>query len=208
MPVAKPTLVVVDTNCFIRLLFSTLRPVLGATFGGYQLVTLVELAAECGPDTEVAQRHPWLQDPAVQAELLANCLKLREPKKTKAQEHSRYFRREGNAVLRKHCEKHQIELVRELSLADAKALGAAQAINAVLATDEWPLALVAGEVSDVPAVWTSLTIIHLMEADGKISREQRVQVVADWLKHGEKLPQEWRVQYRALFNEAPPDGQA
>lgn len=66
---AKPTIVVVDTNCFIRLLFSPLRPVLGATFGGYQLMTLADLVAECGPGTEVAERHAWLLEPDVQAEL-------------------------------------------------------------------------------------------------------------------------------------------
>lgn len=61
-----PTYLVVDTNCFIRLLFSPLRPVLGSTFAGYKLVTLSELANEVGPGTEVVERNPWLLDPAVQ----------------------------------------------------------------------------------------------------------------------------------------------
>jgi|TARA_B100001105_G_scaffold193316_1_gene157363 hypothetical protein len=204
---AKPTIVVVDTNCFIRLLFSPLRPVLGATFGGYLLMTLADLVGECGPGTEVAERHPWLLEPDVQAELQKNCLKLREPKKTDMANLAKQFRSNGNSRLRKHCEAKKLKKIRELSRADVNALAAAQVLGGPLATDEWPLTMVANEQSDVPLVLTSVAIVHLIEKDGKISREQRIEVVANWVKHGEKLPDDWRDQYKALFGEEPPDGQ-
>lgn len=207
MPAAKPTIVVVDTNCYIRLLFSPLRPVLGETFAGHMLMTLMELAEECGPGTEVAERHPWLLDVAVQQELQASCLKVRDPKKSQIVAGIKYFRREGNSLLRRHCLANRLDKVRELSSADCRALATAQVLGARLATDEWPLALVAGEISDVPAVLTSIAVIHMMELDGKISREQRVAVVSSWVKHGEKLPGAWHMQYRHLFQEEPPDGQ-
>lgn len=121
--------------------------------------------------------------------------------------HARRFRSTGNALLRKHCEAKKLKKVRELSRADANALGAAQTLGGPLATDEWPLTMVAEEQSDVPVVLTSVAIVHLMEKDSKISREQRIEVVANWVKHGEKLPDNWRDQYKALFAEEPPDGQ-
>lgn len=204
---AKTTIVVVDTNCFIRLLFSPLRPVLGATFGGYQLMTLADLAAECGPGTEVVERHPWLLEPGMQAELAKNCLKLREPKKTDMGNLARRFRPNGNSQRRKYCEAKKLKKIRELSRADVHALAAAQVLGGPLATDEWPLTMVAKEQSDVPLVLTSVAIAHLMEKDGKISREQRTEVVAPWVKHGEKLPDNWRDQYKTLFAEEPPNGQ-
>jgi len=203
-----PTLLVVDTNCFIRLLFSPLRPVLGSTFAGYRLVTLVELANEVGPGTEVVGRHPWLLDQAVQKELAGNCLKLREPKKSSVLSEAKWLRSEGNTLLRKYCVDEKLDKVRELSAADAKALAAAQVVKGHLATDEWPLAFVADRASDVRTVLTSVAVVHLMEVDGKITREQRIETVTHWVKSGEKLPQRWAEQYKALFGEEPPHGQS
>lgn len=203
-----PTLLVVDTNCFIRLLFSPLRPVLGSTFAGYRLVTLVELADEVGPGTEVAERHPWLLEEAVQKELAGNCLKLREPKKSVTFSEARRLRSEGNTLLRKYCTDNKLDKIRELSAADAKALAAAQTVGGLLATDEWPLAFVAERASDVSTVLTSVAVVHLMEKDAKITREQRIETVTGWVKSGEKLPRHWAQQYKDLFGEEPPDGQS
>jgi len=204
----SPTLLVVDTNGFIRLLFSSLRPVLGSTIGGYRLVTLAALANEIGPGTEVADRNPWLLDPAVQEELAANCLHLREPKKSAMASEAKRLRSEGNTLLRKYCTDQRLDKVRELSAADAKALAAAQTVGGVLATDEWPLAFVAERASDVPLVLTSVAIAHLMETDGKITRAERIAVVSSWIKNGEKLPHHWSRQYKELFGEEPPDAQS
>ena len=209
MPAPQPpTILVVDTNCFIRLLFSPLRPVLGATFAGYKLLTLLELAVECGPGTSVTKRNPWLLDEAVQQELASNCLMLRKPKSTKVAEFTRYFRSQGNSLLRKHCLDKSLDKVRELSTADAKALAAAQVLQGALATDEWPLGFVAERASDVEQVFTSVDVLHLMEGDGKIAGAQRVEVVSSWVQHGEKLPLNWRDRYRALFGEEPPNAQS
>jgi len=203
-----PTLLVVDTNCFIRLLFSPLRPVLGSTVSGYKLVTLAELADEVGPGTEVAERHPWLLEAAVQKELVGNCLKLREPKKSAMHGEAKWLRTEGNTLLRKYCVDKKLDKIRELSAADAKALAAAQVVKGHLATDEWPLAFVAQRASDVPTVLTSVAVVQLMEKDGKITREQRIETVTGWVKTGEKLPQHWAQQYRDFFGEEPPDAQS
>lgn len=207
MPSA-PNLVVVDTNCFIRLLFSPLRPVLGSTFAGYKLITLAELKEEVGPGTEVADRNPWLLNQDVQRELANNCLKVREPKKSDILKWAKHFRKEGNSLLHKYCLTKKLEKIRELSLPDAKALATAQVMAGLLATDEWPLTYVAQEASDVPNVLTSVSVVHLMEQEGKISRQQRIDVVVGWLKNGEKLLQQWPQQYKELFKEEPPSGQS
>jgi len=205
---SPPTLLVVDTNCFIRLLFSPLRPVLGSTFAGYKLVTLTELASEIGPGTEVVDRHPWLLDEAVQKELSSNQLKLREPKKSEVFAEAKRLRSEGNTLLRNYCIKNDLDKVRELSAADTKALAAAQVIEGCLATDEWPLAFVAERASDVSTVFTSVHVVYMMEKDGKISREQRIETVTGWVKSGEKLPMDWTTAYKELFGEDAPDGQS
>jgi len=203
-----PTLLVVDSNCFIRLLFSPLRPVLGSTFAGYRLVTLAELADELGPGTEVVERNPWLLDPAVQEELVRNCLKFREPKKSAMFSEAKRLRSEGNTLLRKYCTDQKLDKVRELSAADSKALAAAQVVKGHLATDEWPLAFVAERASEVETVLTSVAVVHMMEGDGKITREQRIETVTGWVKSGEKLPRHWFQQYKSLYAEEPPNGQS
>ena len=204
----SPIIVVVDTNCFIRLLFSPLRPVLGATFSGHKLMTLIRLADECGPGTAVAERNPWLLEASVQKELIASCIKLRQPKTSQVDESAKYFRKEGNSLLRNYCNTQGIQTVRELSITDSHALATAQVLKFKLATDEWPLTLVAKRASDVTEVMTSLDIIHLMELDGKVSKAQRTEVVTRWLMHDERLPNNWRDHYIELFKEEPPTSQS
>lgn len=208
MPTKKPTIVIVDTNCFIRLMFSPLRPVLGSAFGGYQLMTIANLAEECGPDTEVADRHPWLLASEVQRELANNCLNFREPKATQVRKWAKIFLDRGNRLLRDYCIENKLDKIRQLSRTDVNALAAAQVLDGPLATDEWPLTWAAERVSDVEVILTSLDLIHFMERDEKITREQRIATVSVWVKNGENLPGNWRATYLELFQEEPPDGQS
>lgn len=208
MSAKKPTIVVVDTCCFIRLMFSPLRPLLGSAIGGYQLMTLANLAKECGPGTEVVERNPWLLAPDVQDELTKNCLKFREPKTSEVRKWAKTFLERGNSLLRTHCIAQKMDLIRELSRADVYALAAAQVLDVPLATDEWPLTWAAERVSDVEVILTSVALLHIMEKSGKITREQRVNIAATWVKQDEKLPANWRNQYKELFQDEPPDGQA
>lgn len=206
MPTDK--LVVVDTNCFVRLLFSPLRPILGSTFNGHRLMTILELVGELAPGTDVVERNPWLLEAAVQKELANNCLKLREPKKSAVLKEAKRLRSEGNTLLRKYCTDNHLDKVRELSAADSKALATAQVIGGVLATDDWPLVFVAERATDVSSVLSSVALVHLMEADSKITSKQRIDVVAGWVKSKEALPQNWAHQYKQLFGQKPPDSQA
>lgn len=207
MPVPRPKFVIVDTNCYIRLLFSPLRPILGSTLGGRRLMTLTDLASECGASTGAAAGHPWLLDQSIQAELAANRLKLRQPKSGQVEAWAKHFRQSGNKLLREHCLAAGLSIVRELSLADARCLAAAEVTKSLLATDEWPLTLVAKELSDVEQVLTSVDVVRQMETDLKISRAQRIAIVSGWLRDGQNLPRDWQSRYLVLFGEEPPDAQ-
>ncbi len=201
---AKPILLVVDTNCFIRLLFSSVRPILGSVIAGHRLVSLNDLAKECSVESEVTRRHPWLLDSTIQEELSQNCLRLREPKSSAVRQWATRMREQGNRLLREECHRRQLKATRELSWTDVCALATAQVVGGALATDEWPLRWAAERVSDVEAVFSSLGILHLMEIDKKIGRSERVATVSGWMLQGEHLPNSWRAEYLQLFGESPP----
>lgn len=143
MPASKPRLLIVDTNCYVRLYMSPVRPLLGSVVGGFKLMTLTELKLESSLRSNVRERFPWMGAADIQADLDGACLKLREPKKGKIEQLARLTRTSGIGILATHCASQGIQLVRELSLTDARALAAADVLDASLATDEWPLRHVA-----------------------------------------------------------------
>jgi hypothetical protein len=203
----KARYVIVDTNCYLRLYYSPLRPILGGVFGGLQLVTLIELAEEAGPGSNVAQEFGWMLDKGIQGELRNAVLKLREPKKSRVMNDAKVIRRLGDGVLKAHCAEQKIP-VRTLSLADCTALATAMELNAILATDEWPLRHVAEQYDDEPIpLLSSVELLAVLEADGALTREQRVLTVRAWLKEGQNLHRDWAATYYARFGEAPPTAQ-
>jgi hypothetical protein len=80
----KPKLVIVDTNCYVRLYCSPVRPILGSVVDGYRLMTLAELQWEAGSATGLTQRNPWLRSADIQQEPADALLKLREPKRRRS----------------------------------------------------------------------------------------------------------------------------
>ena len=78
----------------------------------------------------------------------------------------------------------------------------------MLATDEWPLRLVAGqcELDDGSRarLFSSLDLLRLLEIAGAITPVQRRDIVRRWIREGEHLMRDWAQSYRALFNESPP----
>ena len=207
-----PKIVVVDTNCYVRLLHSPLRPLLGKVVSGFKLMTTVDLAAETLGKSGLGSRQAWLASPEIQAELAGATLKFREPKSSRMAEEADTFRRIGNALLRKDCEAKGI-LVRTLSIVDARAWAAAALLNGVLATDEWPLRLATSRV-DVDdegnklSLLSTIDLVHLLEQAGSLSSAQRVALMRSWKLSGEALHREADDDYRRLFQEDPPDAQA
>ncbi|KAK43739.1 hypothetical protein BG58_30750 [Caballeronia jiangsuensis] len=100
--------------------------------------------------------------------------------------------------------------VRALSLRDLELLATAVHYEAVIATDEWPLAFVVDDLTVdnddnymIKSI-TSLHVLHILECDGRLTSEERRDTVRSWLRESEKLPRDWTTIYRDLFNEGAP----
>jgi hypothetical protein len=207
MPVT-PKLVIVDTNCYVRLYQSSVRPILNSVVGGYRLMTLTELRLEADMNSDVVARNPGMSAADIQAELTKACLKLREPKKESVRTGAKLMRKQGDEFLAKYCAEHKTDKVRSLSLADSRALSAVDVLGAALATDEWPLTEVAKTLSPDLELFTSVGLLFLMEKSGTLSAAQRHDTVRSWCVTGELLPRDWQDEYRALFGCEPPNAQS
>jgi hypothetical protein len=203
-------LVLVDTNCLVRIYFSPLRPILGRPVAGYELKTLDGLAKEL---KNLAKRADlaWLSNQVILKEVDAAIVPLTRLQRNAINQDALDIQKVGNATLYKDFKDRKLRAPRALSMADAKALAACLELNAALATDEWPLRLVS-ELYDYdngePVVLlSSVELIELLERDGLISRDVRVKTYSDWLKNGTSLLRESPEIYFRLFNEAPPTAQ-
>lgn len=204
------TLVLVDTNCLVRIYFSPLRPILSRSVAGYELKTLGELAKEL---KNLAHRADlaWLGDRVILDEVDAATVPLTRLQRDAINQDALEIQKVGNSVLRKDYQDRKLRVLRTLSLADAKVLAASLELDAALATDEWPLRLVA-ELYDYDngqavKLFSSVELIELLEREGLITREIRMKTYSDWLKNGAALLRESPEIYFRLFNEVPPTAQ-
>lgn len=205
-------LIVVDTNCLVRIYFSDLRPILGKPVSGYTLKTLSGLAQEL---KNLASRRGdlyWLTSPIIQTEVEAAAIQLTRAQTKAVDDGARGIQQFGNGELLRYCQSQQIIKIRALHRNDAKALSAALELGAALATDEWPLRYVAdlydGDDEGNPLqLFSSVELIELLEREGQITRAERIKIYADWLRNGESLLRETPEIYQRLFNEKAPTAQ-
>lgn len=200
-------------RCFdeARVYFSSLRPLLSSAFSGYVLMTLQELASEL-KNLASNDKHAWLSDRGIQLEVNGAVIKLTAQQEATIQRQTPSVRRYGNDELKRYKANNSIARPLTLSLADARALTAAIELGAALATDEWPLRLVAGyiEADDdggYVELLSSVELLHLLETAGAITKDERVKVYADWQKNGEALLRGSDVRYNELFGEDAPTAQ-
>jgi hypothetical protein len=205
----EPKLVIVDTNCIVRIYFSPLRPILGATVAGYIFRTIGNVAGEL---KGLAGRDDlaWLKDPVIQAEVEEAVITLTKQQRRAIEQDTQGIRVYGDGQLHLYCEKQKIG-DRFLSHCDAKLLAAALEMKAALATDEWPLRHVADEYDDDNGdpieLLSTVELLSLLERDGRLSREDRVATYATWVRDGTKLLRDSDILYAKLFGEPAPDGQ-
>lgn len=203
-------LVLVDTNCLVRVYFSPLRPILGRPVAGFELKTLEGLAKEL---KNLAQRPDlaWLSDQVILKEVEAATVTLTKLQRDAVNQDALAIQKLGNAVLYQDYQNRKLRAARALSLADAKALAACLELDAALSTDEWPLRLVSElydyDNGDPVKLFSSVELIELLEREGLIDRDVRVKTYSDWLKNGEALLRDSSDIYIKLFNEAPPTAQ-
>jgi predicted nucleic acid-binding protein len=210
MPVSDK-IIIVDTNCLVRLYFSPLRPILNRSVAGYQFRTLKELSDEI-VKLSAGSRHAWLSEAAIQADVLTAHVALSHSQAASVNTHVRTVRRAGDQMLRRHCVDTNRKVMRSLSLADARALTTAIEVGAALATDDWPLRHVARRIDcdddgNSTELFSTVELIYLIELEGLIDRATRISTMAAWKRSGEVLNPEAEETYRALFQEDPPSGQ-
>jgi hypothetical protein len=140
-------------------------------------------------------------DPAIEAERKAAILRLSRQQANAALSAAATLAKQAAPLLSAHCTKQKIP-IRQLSRADVDLLATVDALDCTVATDEWPMTLVALALG-YPCL-CSLDLLAMLEQDGKIDGAQRRTVVLDWVRMGEHLPRNWRTIYRALFRESPP----
>lgn len=203
-------LVLVDTNCLIRVYFSPLRPVLSRPVSGYELKTLESLAKELKNIAKRRDEFAWLGAKEIQDDVDLAILQLSQTQMQIIEQDAAAIQKQGNGLLLTYCTKIGIP-PRALSRTDARVLAAALELSVAMSTDEWPLRQVSLAYSyddgDSVGLFSSVELIALLEKEGLLSREDRMRTYADWLKFGENLHRESSEIYLNLFGENPPNAQ-
>lgn len=204
-------LILVDTNCLVRIYFSDLRPILGRPVAGYILKTLSGLAQELKNLASRREDLLWLSKQVNQAEIEAAVVSLTRAQKSAVEMDATGIRDYGDSELLKYYHAKKLIEPRSLARNDAKALAACLELGAALATDEWPLRYVAKfyDYDDGTPVklFSSVELIELLEREGLLTRDARVKIYTDWLKTGTKLLRESPEIYLGLFGEKAPTAQ-
>ena len=204
-----PRIVLIDTNCFIRLYQSPVLPFLGETINGHHLLTLPSLIQEFLSSPRLMNEYAWLARVVKKENLTKAAIQLSEKEQQQVTQeidaHTDYV----NDTVAAYCVEANIR-ERQLSRRDCELLATAIVLDALIATDEWPLAFVVADLLSEPddgykiGVITSVHILHLFECGGQISPAQRRETVQSWLKNDEKLHRDWRAVYQQLFGEKAP----
>lgn len=204
-----PRIVLIDTNCFLRIYQSPVLPLLGEVIVGHELLTLTILYNEFFNSQKLMQEYAFL-DLIIQSEDKSKVLlKLIPAVEEHVRQIMRDHRRYVDEILEKYCASRGISTKR-LSNCDLELLATAIEMEALIATDEWPLAFVVDDLMRDPdegyriGIMTSVDILYLLEQAGKLSREERILTVKSWMQNAENLHRDWRSFYRKLFNENAP----
>ncbi len=200
-------IVLVDTNCFLRLYQSPVVPLLGQDIGGYRLLTLECLVDEFDVNSTLAAHYSWVVSGPKRNDLERAKLKLRGPSKAAVAKRIQELKPFGKSLLESYCKHNQILPIRNLSRVDIELLATAVALNGIMATDEWPLRHVAKDLMEDPdeygiGLFTSLELLHLLETNGKLSSDDRRNTVDSWVRLGENLIRGWQKEYQGLFKES------
>ena len=203
-----PQLLVVDTNAYLRLFHSSVRPLLGVEMDGYKLVVTRDLVDEFYGSTRLQEIYGWAANSPYKEELEAAVLKLDPPVAAVIAADAVIYRQSGDAVLEDFCNARGLEPVRTLSRQDATLLATVLELGAALVTDEWPLkhvadAVEADENGNVLKTLTSLDVLSHCEKCGKMTREERVDTVKSWMRNGD-LPFQFFATYETAFGERAP----
>lgn len=199
-------LILVDTNCFLRLYHSPVLPLMGQDIGGYQLVTLECLVNEFLDSPNLTQSYPWVDSEPTRSDLINAKLNLRGATKTAISTTKSSLAPYAKSLLELHCKRKAIT-PRSLSGRDLELLAASIVLKGVLATDEWPLRHVAQDLMEDQdecqiGLFDSLELLHLLETNERLRPDERRKTVQSWIRYDEKLLRGWQNNYLRLFGES------
>lgn len=208
-------LLLVDTNCFLRIYYSPMRPFLGNVVQGFRILTLSTLIDEFRNSDRLMREYAWLDKDLAREEAAGAALgPLTAQDATEVDQLLQTLRPYAESLLHSYCLKKDIG-IRTLSRRDLMLLAVAAVLRATVASDEWPLKFVAdrlsapdGESEDddeykVPVI-TSIDLLHMLERDEKLGADDRRATVTSWIRSGEMLPRGWEARYLELFGERVP----
>lgn len=210
----EPEILLVDTNCFLRIYHSSLRPFLGTVVQGFKILTLSTLIDEFRNSDRLMREYAWLDKDLAREEAAGAALdQLTAQDATEVDELMQTLRPYAESLLQSYCLEKKIG-VRSLSRRDLTLLAIAAVLRATVASDEWPLKLVADSLSEPDeengdadhqvSVITSIDLLHMLEMDGKLDANERRATVTSWIRSREMLPRGWEDRYLALFGERVP----
>ncbi|MDN7820902.1 hypothetical protein [Burkholderia vietnamiensis] len=200
-------LLLVDTNCFLRIYHSPLRPFLGTDVGGYRILTLGSLLEEFRQSQRLDREYAWVAADLALEEANGALPDLPDHDREDVANEIRQLRPYAKAFLERHCAREGIP-PKSLSSRDLELLATAAVFDAAIASDEWPLKLIVEDLTSEDdyqiEIVTSLHVLHLLELAGRLDANERRNTVTSWLRCDEKLPRAWRELYRQLFGERAP----
>lgn len=208
-----PRKVLLDTNCFLRIYHSPVLPLMQQVVQGHQLLTLKELGKELFESRRLTSDYPWIAKDPKASDIKAGYLQVRGITSSRVEDEKKWIRPYATATLDRYCAERRIHPAKRLSAPDIALLASAVTVKAVIATDEWPLRLVVESLLEDPdddgdtyeiALMSSLDILALLEAEGLLTVETRVQTVDAWMRRRENLLRGWQQDYERLFGMKPP----
>ncbi|RAE00986.1 hypothetical protein DN582_17050 [Burkholderia multivorans] len=203
----EPRLLLVDTNCFLRIYHSSLRPFLGTNVGGYRILTLGSLLEEFRQSPRLGREYAWVAADLAAEEVNGALPDLPDHDREDVAMEVRQLRPYAKAYLERHCAREGIP-PKSLSSRDLELLATAAVFEAVIASDEWPLKLIVEDLTSEDdyqiEIITSLHVLHMLEQAGCFDASERRNTVTSWLRCDEKLPRAWRELYQQLFGELAP----
>lgn len=203
-------IVLVDTNCYLRLYYSPVKPFLGQVVKCYRLLTLKILVDEFLNSPRLKREYAWLEGTVRSEDLKQIALPLTSDEQSSVSEIMIEHRDYVDALLEDYCNGQSIDYPKRLSHCDLELLATAIEKEAIIATDEWPLAYVVNDLMSVPddgyniGILTSIDILYLLECANKLPHEETIKTVRSWMQNDEKLPRKWRFRYKQLFGEDAP----
>lgn len=205
----EPRLVLIDTNCFLRLYHSPVRPFMGEVIGNYKLMTLQSLIDEFYQSKRLQEIYAWATADIKAEDVGKIALQLTQQEESEVRQEYDLHEVYVQDVIQRHC-LAQNTTVRSLSKRDLNLLATSIAKSAIIATDEWPLRLaiedlISEEDEYEIAVISSLDILHLLEENKRLKPEERRETIISWIRYDEKLPRGWKRHYKQLFSESAPE---